>query len=413
MGSDSKTQSPFENLHFEDPVNVHAQIKAYDNDDSLEKVNLAFSTYRTDEGEPWVLPVVHSVEKQMAADVTLNHESLPEAGQLDFRLAGIRLLLGKDNVAVIQNRVDAVQSVGSSGALRIGLEFLRLHLNFNTIYISRPAQGNIRSIAKALNYKIMDYHYWNAERCCVEFAGMLEDLKAAPDFSVIFLNMCAHNPTGQDLNMDEWKSLADALKEKKVFVFFDCGHQGLSSGDLDVDAAPLRLFVKERFELFAVQSFTKNFGIYNERPAQLIFVVNQSEDLVRISSQLSTLVRNLWRSPPQHGSRIVATVLNNPALSMEWKENVRVMAERLQSAKQLLYFKLKAIGTPGNWDHIIRQTGMFCYTGLEPFQCDFLRQQYHIYVMRNGRINVCGITSTNVDNVVSAIHDAVEARHVP
>jgi len=398
----------FEKVETAPPIEVFALTQAFNEDTNPDKVNLSVGAYRTNEGKPWVLPVVRTVEAQMAADQTLNHEYLPVAGFPDFRKGAIRLLLGDDSPAIAQNRVDGIQAIGGTGALRIGMDFLKSTLGCSVVYVSKPTWGNHKGIAKSLGYAaIKEYRYWDDANRRLDIDGMLEDLGNAPPRSVILLHMCAHNPSGIDPTKEQWQKIADVIKSKQLFPFFDCAYQGFSSGNLDQDSSSLREFVAQGFEVFAAQSFSKNFGLYNERVGNLVFVTSKPEQVAAVRSQAMMCVRQTWSNSPNHGARVVATVLNNKALSDDWRGNVKTMAERILQMRNLLYQKLRELGTPGTWEHIITQSGMFSYTGLNKKQCEHLVNHYHIYLLNSGRINMCGLTTGNVEYVAKAINDVV------
>jgi aspartate aminotransferase len=398
----------FGGLEVAPPIEVFALTAAFNEDTHEKKVNLGVGAYRTEESKPWVLPVVRQAETQLAANQVLNHEYLPVAGLPDFRTAASKLLLGDDSSAIAEKRVDSIQSIGGTGAVRIGMDLLLSKLKCETIYVSLPTWGNHKGIARSLRYpSLREYRYWDAANRCIDFAGWTEDLKNAPERSVILLHMCAHNPTGMDPTHEQWKEVAKIIRERKLFPFFDCAYQGFSSGDLAKDSWAVRYFVQEGFEILAAQSFSKNFGLYNERIGQLLFVTKTPEDVAKIRSQLVMIVRETWSNPPAHGAYVVSMVLNTPNLCAEWKAAVKTMADRILLMRQQLYDKLKALGTPGTWEHIIKQTGMFSYTGLSAKQAEFLIKERHIYLLRDGRINMCGVTTKNVDYVATSIREAV------
>ncbi|CAF2896710.1 unnamed protein product [Rotaria sp. Silwood2] len=236
----------------------------------------------------------------------------------------------------------------------------------------------------------------------------MADLESAPEKSVIILHACSHNPTGCDPTHEQWKRISETCKSRQLIPFFDIAYQGLSSGDLDVDAWAIRYFVHEaKLELFVAQSFAKNFGLYNERIGHLVSVFKSCDIISKFRTQMATIIRRNYSNPPAHGAYIVATILTNPTLYNEWKTHVRTMYERIHAMRQLLYSKLKQLDTPGTWEHIIQQTGMFAYTGLNPRQCQTLIQQHHVYVMSDGRINVCAITSKNVDEIAQKFNNVI------
>ncbi|XP_041370345.1 aspartate aminotransferase, cytoplasmic-like [Gigantopelta aegis] len=399
----------FNDVQMAPPIEVFALIDRFKKDEHPKKVNLSVGAYRTEEGKPWVLPVVKVAEVAMVSDPTLNHEYLPVAGLEDFRDASCKLLLGADSPAIVENRTQGVQCLGGTGAIRLAAEFLKRVLKFDTVFVSKPTWGNHKGVFKAAGFSsIKEYRYWNDANKNLDLEGMLQDLKNAPEKSAVILHACAHNPTGVDPTREQWKLIADVLEAKKIFVLIDCAYQGFASGNIDNDAFAPRYFAERGFEFFTAQSFSKNFGLYNERTGNLCVVNRSPEMKAQVKSQLEIIVRTMWSNPPNHGARIVASVLNNNSQFNDWKENVKTMANRILNNRKLLYDKLRAKGTPGTWDHIINQIGMFSFTGLGPRQVTHLIDNYHIYLMKEGgRINMCAITSKNVDYVVEAIHDAI------
>ncbi|KAJ3615292.1 hypothetical protein NHX12_018860 [Muraenolepis orangiensis] len=395
------------------PVAVFKLSADFREDSHPQKVNLGVGAYRTDECQPWVLPVVKKVERLIVEDGSLNHEYLPILGLPEFRSASSKVALGDDSPAIKENRVGAVQALGGTGALRIGGEFLRRWYNGtnNTatpIYVSAPTWENHNAVFADSGFKdIRPYHYWDAVKKGLDLSGFLDDLEKAPESSVFVLHACAHNPTGTDPSQDEWKQIAEVMKRRKLFVFFDSAYQGFASGSLDKDAWAIRYFVSEGFELFVAQSFSKNFGLYNERVGNLTIVAKDNENLTRILSQMEKIVRTTWSNPPSQGARIVSKTLNCPELFTEWKGNVKTMADRVLLMRDQLKAKLQVLGTAGTWDHITQQIGMFSFTGLNPKQVEYMIKEKHVYLMASGRINMCGLTSKNIDYVAQSIHDTV------
>uniref|UniRef100_A0A8C1W594 Aspartate aminotransferase n=1 Tax=Cyprinus carpio TaxID=7962 RepID=A0A8C1W594_CYPCA len=395
------------------PVAVFKLTADFREDQNPRKVNLGVGAYRTDEGQPWVLPVVRKVEKMIADDHSLNHEYLPILGLPEFRSSSSKIALGEDSPAIKDNRVGAVQCLGGTGALKIGAEFLRRWYNGtdNTktpVYVSAPTWENHNAVFSNAGFEdIRPYKYWDAGKRGLDLEGFLGDLESAPDHSIFVLHACAHNPTGTDPTQDQWKQIADVMMRKSLFAFFDSAYQGFASGNLDKDAWAVRYFVSQGFELFCAQSFSKNFGLYNERVGNLTVVAKDQDNLNRVLSQMEKIVRITWSNPPSQGARLVAITLNTPELFAEWKDNVKTMADRVLLMRAQLKEKLKALGTPGTWEHITEQIGMFSFTGLNPKQVEYLVKEKHIYLMASGRINMCGLTTKNIDYVAESIHEAV------
>ncbi|XP_065071373.1 aspartate aminotransferase, cytoplasmic-like [Rhopilema esculentum] len=377
-------------------------------DSNPKKANLGIGVYRDENGKPYLLPVVTSVEKAMAEDKTLTHDYLPITGLKDACDAATRLALGNESTAITQNRVSAVQSLSGTGAISLAAMFLKKFYPSKTAYVSSPTWGNHNKIFAQVGYEdIRSYRYFNPKNNGLDIEGMIEDLRNAPNGSVIVLHACAHNPTGVDPSKDEWQQIANVIQEKNHFTIFDMAYQGFATGDPDTDARAVRYFAERGLEFLCGQSFAKIFGLYNERIGNLFLVCKESSVAAAFQSQMAAIIRPMYSNPPNHGARIVATILNNPALTAEWRDQLKGMSDRIQRSRKLLYEKLKALGTPGDWQHIITQNGMFTFTGLNPKQVDHLIRKFHIYLLKNGRINMCGINPANCDYIVEAIHDAV------
>lgn len=242
----------------------------------------------------------------------------------------------------------------------------------------------------------------------LDLDGMLEDLRKAPENAVVVLHACAHNPTGVDPTKEQWAQIAEVVREKRLVPFFDSAYQGFATGDLDADAWAVRHFVNDQsMEVFAAQSFSKNFGLYNERAGNLTVVAASKDVVANVRSQLTLDVRAMYSNPPAHGARIVEKVLNDPGLYEEWCGCIRDMSGRIKAMREGLRRRLEELGTPGDWSHITEQIGMFSFTGLNPRMCEFLLKEKHIYLLKNGRISMCGATPANLDYVAQSIDEAV------
>ncbi|XP_020284658.1 probable aspartate aminotransferase, cytoplasmic [Pseudomyrmex gracilis] len=391
------------------PIEVFAVVKAFTDDPHPKKANLSVGAYRTSEGKPWVLPVVKKVEKSLADDDLQNHEYLPVLGLDAFSEAATSMLLGPDSPVIAQGRAFGVQTLSGTGALRVAAEFLSRILHYDTFYYSIPSWENHNLVFTNGGFKnACQYTYWDENTRGINLDGMLNDLRNAPENAVIILHACAHNPTGCDPTPEQWAKIADVIQEKRLFPLFDSAYQGFASGDLDKDAYAVRMFAERGIEFVATQSFAKNFGLYNERIGNLVFVMSDIKELVQAKSQLTLIVRGMYSNPPNHGARIVATVLRNPELFEEWKGHIRTMSSRIRDMRQGLRERLLKLGTPGTWDHITQQIGMFSYTGLTERQVQHLREHYHIYMLRSGRINMCGLNESNLDYVADAFNETIK-----
>ncbi|KAL7647720.1 UNVERIFIED_CONTAM: hypothetical protein RMT77_001329 [Armadillidium vulgare] len=400
--------SRFSDIKQAPPIGVFAVNKAFTDDTHEKKVNLSVGAYRTNEGKPWVLPVVRKVEADLTKDETLNHEYLPILGLPELSAAAARIVLGEDSKVLKEGRATGIQVLSGTGGLRVAADFLFNVLKYSTFYFSSPTWGNHKLIFTNAGFKEgKAYRYWDEKAHDLDFEGMIEDLKNAPENSVIILHSCAHNPTGMDPTHEQWQKIADVVEEKKLFPLFDSAYQGFASGDLDNDAWAIRYFADRGFEMIITQSFAKNFGLYNERIGNLTVVVKDPAVIIPMRSQITLLVRGSYSNPPNHGARVVSRVLNDPALFEEWKVCIKTMSSRIKDMRAGLQQRLEKLGTPGTWDHITKQIGMFSYTGLSAAQAKYLAEKYHIYLLSSGRINMCGVNTNNIDYVASSIDDAV------
>lgn len=386
----------------------------YKSDSFDKKVDLGVGAYRDDNGKPWILPVVAKVDKIISEDPSVNHEYLPIAGNASLRSAAAKLVLGSSSKAIAENRVVSTQTISGTGANHLGGLFLSHYQpqgGDGSIYLPAPTWPNHKGIFENCHLKIKTYPYWDPSTKGLDFKGMLSSLKAANKGDVILLHACAHNPTGVDPTRDQWKEIAQVCQEKQLFPFFDCAYQGFASGSLDNDSWAIRYFEEQGMELSVCQSFAKNFGLYGERAGCLHFVAADKSTAKAISTQMEHLQRVEISNPPAYGSRIVSKVLNDPELFAEWERDLKTMSSRIQAMRTALRSKLEELGTPGSWNHITDQIGMFSFTGLSAQQCETLVNEHHIYLTASGRISMAGLNSHNVDYVAKCF-DAV-VRTIP
>lgn len=277
-----------------------------------------------------------------------------------------------------------------------------------TVAIPKPTWGNHKGVLNHIGYTdLRTYRYLDPKTQSLDINGLLEDLNDTPEKSIVLLHTCAQNPCGVDPSNEEWKLICDVIEKRKLLPVFDTAYQGFVSGDPDVDAWAIRYFDNRGMEMFVCQSFAKIFGLYNERCGALTVVCKSSQIAMNVMSNLKIMARRNYSNPPNHGGRIVATILNNKALYSEWKDQLRGMADRILQCRKLLYNKLVELDTPGDWHHIINQKGMFTFTGLTPKQVAVLKEKYHIYMLASGRINMCPINGKNLNYIAQAFKDVV------
>lgn len=374
-------------------------------DTDPKKVNLGIGAYRCDDGKPWVLPSVEEAERQMLADLrTINKEYLGVDGLASLKDSTRHLILGNSAPA---DRVASVQTLSGTGACRIAGDFLAVHNGVKKIYISDPTWGNHNAIFAKCGMTVETYPYWNADTKSIRIDEWVSHLEKADDGSCYLIHPCAHNPTGMDPTYEEWTRIKDICVKKNHICILDSAYQGYATGCLETDRKVIEMFVESGLELMISQSFAKNLGLYGERIGMLHVVTSNSAAAEAVLSQLKTIIRPNYSSPPLHGAHLVSKILNDEALNTQWKSELKMMADRILLVRKQLKDGLVAKGTPGNWDHVTTQIGMFSFTGLNPEQCDRLIKEFHIYLLKSGRISLAGLNSKNIDYVVDSIDKVV------
>lgn len=404
----------WKNVPLAPPDSIFKLTAAYKADKFAQKVNLGVGAYRDDDNKPWVLPVVRKATRILLSDESLDHEYLPILGLSEFTAAAAKLILGPLSPAIQDERVVSVQTISGTGANHLGALFLSRFYAWNgpsKIWLSNPTWANHFQIFNNVGIEPAEYPYYDPKTIGLDYTGFIDALKAAPERSVFLLHACAHNPTGVDPTQTQWKAIADMMLEKKHYAFFDCAYQGFATGDLNQDAWAVRHFVERGVSLLVCQSFAKNAGLYGERVGALHVISPTKETAERVKSQLSVLQRSEISNPPSHGARLVSLILNNEELFEEWKQDIAVMAGRIKEMRNELYRLLKdELKTPGKWEHIVEQIGMFSFTGLNGEQCKGMVERGHIYMTGNGRISMAGLNRQNLGYVAEKIDEAVRGR---
>eukprot|EP00245_Coleochaete_scutata_P001621 TRINITY_DN11_c0_g2_i1.p1 TRINITY_DN11_c0_g2~~TRINITY_DN11_c0_g2_i1.p1 ORF type:complete len:416 (+),score=95.35 TRINITY_DN11_c0_g2_i1:154-1401(+) len=404
--STGRQSSAFEKVPMAPPDPILGVSEAFKADTSPLKLNLGVGAYRTEDLKPYVLNVVKKAERRMLERGD-NKEYLPIEGLAEFNKATSDLLLGFNHPATKQGKVATVQALSGTGALRLGIAFIQRYMPGATVYISAPTWGNHKNICADAGVAWKEYRYYCPKTIGLNFEGMIEDIKAAPSGSVILLHGCAHNPTGIDPTPAQWEAVADVVSTHKHVPFFDVAYQGFASGDLNTDAASVRRFVERGMEMFVAQSYSKNLGLYAERIGAINVVVSCPEIANRVKSQLKRLARPIWSNPPVHGAKIVAEVVGDPALFEEWNSEMRVMAGRIKKVRKELYGVLSSRDKSGkDWSFILSQIGMFSFTGLNPDQVENMTKKHHVYMTKDGRISLAGLSSAKTEYLAIAILDS-------
>ncbi|WP_028919362.1 aromatic amino acid transaminase [Pseudoxanthomonas suwonensis] len=375
--------------------------EAYNADSRSTKVNLGVGIYYDEQGRIPLLKAVQQVEQSLSASAR-PRGYLPIDGLPAYTQATRELLFGKDSPLLAAGRVATTQTVGGSGALRVGAELLRKVLPHATLALSNPSWENHRAVFSAAGFEVVDYTYFDAATHGVDFAGMLADLQKLQPGTTVLLHACCHNPTGADLTVEQWKQVAAVVKERQLFPFIDMAYQGFDKG-LAEDAAAIAVMVEAGIDSFIVaSSYSKSFSLYGERVGALSVVAASAEQARAVQSQVKRIIRTIYSSPSTHGAALVAGVLGSAELRALWEQELGEMRTRIHALRAGLVEKLAAAGAP-EFGFINQQAGMFSYSGLGRAQVDRLRDEFGIYAVGTGRICVAALNQGNLEYVAKAV----------
>ncbi|EEC80783.1 hypothetical protein OsI_23308 [Oryza sativa Indica Group] len=377
-------------------------------DPSPDKVNVGVGAYRDDSGKPVVLECVREAERRIAG--SMNMEYLPMGGSIKMIEESLKLAYGENCEFIKDKRIAAVQALSGTGACRLFADFQKRFLPDSQIYIPTPTWANHHNIWRDAQVPQKTFTYYHPESRGLDFAGLMDDIKNAPDGSFFLLHACAHNPTGVDPSEEQWREISHQFKVKKHFPFFDMAYQGFASGDPERDAKAIRIFLEDGHQIGCAQSYAKNMGLYGQRAGCLSILCDDEMQAVAVKSQLQQIARPMYSNPPVHGALIVSTILGDPELKSLWLKEVKGMADRIIGMRTALKENLEKLGSPMSWEHITNQIGMFCYSGMTPEQVDRLTKEFHIYMTRNGRISMAGVTTGNVAYLANAIHEVTKTK---
>jgi aromatic-amino-acid transaminase len=375
--------------------------EAFAADPRPRKVNLGVGVYYDEGGKIPLLRAVREAERALAESPT-PRGYLPIEGIAAYDTAVQHLLFGADSPLLRSGRLVTAQALGGTGALRIGADFLKRILPDAPVLISDPSWENHRALFETAGFAVSSYPYYDPATRGLDFGGMKAALVAAQPGSIVVLHACCHNPTGVDLDQAQWADVVRIAADRKLVPFLDIAYQGFGDG-IDADAAAVRLFAEAGIPFFVASSFSKSFSLYGERVGALTIVVEGKEEAARVLSQVKRTIRTNYSNPPTHGGAVVAAVLTDPKLRAMWEDELGAMRERIKSLRQQLVDGLKRQGARGDFSFILRQRGMFSYTGLTAQQVDRLREQFGIYAVSSGRICVAALNANNLDYVCASI----------
>ena len=382
-----------------DPIlGLNEQFNA---DTNPNKINLGVGVYFDDQGKLPVLRCVAAAEQQLLASPKAKGY-LPIDGIATYDKAVQGLVFGAEHPAVSGGRIATVQSLGGTGGLKVGADFLKKLQPHAKVLISDPSWENHRALFTQAGFAVETYPYYDASTRGIRFDAMLGALQAAATGTVVVLHACCHNPTGCDLTAGQWEQIAATCKSRNLIPFLDMAYQGFGKGIAE-DGAAVRLFMAQELSFFVSTSFSKSFSIYGERVGALSVVCHSAEECGRVLSQLKIVIRANYSTPPTFGAQVVTTVLTTPELRAQWEEELAGMRDRIKATRELLVSQLQAAGVEGDLAYITGQLGMFSFSGLSPAQMQRLRSDFGVYGLDSGRICVAAINSRNIQAVVDAL----------
>lgn len=370
-------------------------------DDRPHKINLGIGVYKDETGNTPVLTSVKKAEQYLLEnETTKNYLSID--GLADFARCTQELLFGAENSLIGAGRARTAQTPGGTGALRVAADFLATQTQVKRVWVSNPSWPNHKNVFNAAGLEVCEYAYYDAENHQLDFDGMLAALQEARAGDVVLFHGCCHNPTGIDPTAEQWSQLAQLSQAKGWLPLFDFAYQGFARG-LNEDAEGLRIFAASHQELIVASSYSKNFGLYNERVGAITLVAADAATADTAFSQVKYTIRANYSNPPAHGAAVVATILSNQALRTIWEQELTDMRQRIQRMRQLFVNTLAEKGATRDFSFIIRQNGMFSFSGLTKDQVIRLREESGVYAVNSGRVNVAGMTPDNMSALCEAI----------
>ena len=395
----------FETIVAAPPDPILGLTEAFKKDQNTNKVNLGVGVYKDASGQTPILASVKSAEERLLrSENTKNY--LPIDGQPEFDRATVELLLGANHPALAAQRTVTAQAPGGTGALRVAADFVFSTLGKRTVWLSDPTWPNHPQVFNAAGLATATYPYFDKRNNGVAFDAMLDGLRAVPEGDVVVLHGCCHNPTGVDLQPEHWRAVGEVLAERRLLPLVDFAYQGFANG-LETDAAGLHQLTEHCESMLVASSYSKNFGLYNERVGALTLVAADDKQAEAALSHIKRVARANYSNPPAHGGAIVATVLNDPALRRQWEAEVADMRNRINTMRHLFVETLQEKGVDRDFSFIARQRGMFSFSGLNADQVKALRDRFAVYVVGSGRISVAGMTEHNMDYLCSAIAEVL------
>lgn len=396
-------KSNFSNLTREAPDPIVQTMNKYAQDTSPDKIDVSIGVYKGENGESYIFPAVAKAKKHLFENDP-GHNYTNMAGIPEYTKGARKVVFGEKYSC--QGKIASLQTISGTGACHMAFLLLR-EAGLTNIYVGTPHWSNYGPMVTHVGSTLTTYTHYDDTLRDIDFDSVLEALNTAPSKSVFLFQACCHNPTGADFSKDQWKRIASVVKSRDIFPVFDVAYQGFSSGDKNADAWPVRYFYEQGLEFLVCQSFSKNMGLYSERAGCLHAVVQDIDYVPNVQSQLVALFRSECSFAPAYGARIASTIINEHSLEQEWSQEVSDVTMRLKRIRKLIFDRLLETGTPGKWDHVVKQQGLFWYSGLLPAQNEKLIEDHHIYSTSIGRVNIAGLNENSVNKFVNAIDQVV------
>ena len=397
----------FEGLHAVPQDPILAMLASYREDTHPQKIDLGIGVYKNDQGDTPIMRAVQVAEARLLATETTKSYTAP-AGSPVYNERVAKLVFGSDHPVLNDKRVVSAQTPGGCGALRMAAEFLKGCNQDSKVWVSTPTWANHMPLLGGAGLEICMYPYYDHDNKNIDFQAMIDALESAVAGDIVLLHGCCHNPSGADLNKEQWHAVADLMERKGLIPFVDMAYQGLGAG-IDEDAYGLRMLAARFPEMVAATSCSKNFGLYRERTGTLFIVAATPEQAANAGSQLFSKIRSHYSMPPSHGAAIVETILGDTELSQTWLDELAVMRNRIQGLRQSLVAKISHSAIDRDFSFIEQQFGMFSFLGITSAQVEALRSQHSIYMIDSSRMNVAGLNDECMDYFVSALGEVLRA----
>ncbi|KAI5949236.1 AAT22 [Candida theae] len=396
-------QTVFSNLVREEPDPIIKTMQQYANDTNPNKIDVSIGVYKDKSGACYEFPSITKA-KQILHDNDPGHNYTSMAGIPEFVAGAQKLVFGEEIAS--QGKVASIQTISGTGSLHMAMLLYR-EAGYTNYYVGTPAWQNYKPMIEHIGGNVTTYRHYNEESRSVDFESVLAALNSAPPKSVFLFQTCCHNPTGADFTHEQWRQIGPILQKRQLIPLLDTAYQGFSSGDPYQDAWPIRYLYKLGLEFLVCQSFSKNFGLYSERCGAVHAVVQDIEYVSNVQSNLVVLFRHECSFAPAFGARLVAIILTNDKLRNQWLNELKDSTTRLKSLRHQILERLTKLKTPGDWQNVVEQKGLFWYSGLTKEQNEQLIAKHNVYSTTMGRVNVAGLNDENIDYFCHAIDSVV------